>query len=472
MKKVCLLVISCLMMAGSSGQSVVSKLSAAVSQLENDAQLQAALVSICIVDQASGSVIFEKNSRIGVAPASTQKVITAAAALSILGSDYRYNTKLNLYKSDAKDGGGTGVIELAGSGDPSLGSWRYTASAAPQLLQQWSRFIVNSGKNIHWKGMYATGPAGSVAGGKMDVHLPDGYIWQDMGNYYGAGTAGLNWNENQYDIIFRSSKSGDTTAITGIKPAQDHLLFKNFVTAGKPGSGDNAFVYTAPFAKEAIVRGTIPPSRGSFSISGSMPDPAFSCLSELRRVLVGTGVQVDTIHGAFVMPASQRGADSVSFTYRSPSMDSLVYWFLRKSVNLYGEAFVRTIALQQSGIYDAETGIDLVKKFWISKGIPSSQINIADGSGLSPQNRVTTAALVRVLQYAKNQSWFKAFYDALPVFNGMKMKSGSINGARAYTGYHTSAAGKTYSFAIVVNNYEGSSSAVVNKMFRVLDCLK
>jgi len=306
----------------------------------------------------------------------------------------------------------------------------------------------------------------------MDVYVPDGYIWQDIGNYYGAGTSGLNWNENQYDVVFRSGRPGDTTAVVAVKPVQDNVLFRNYVTAGKAGSGDNAFIYAGPFAREAVIRGTVPPSRSAFSISGSMPDPSYSCLTDLRRTLLAAGAKVDTIHTAMMIPAIFKTSDSISYRYQSPGLDSLVYWFLRKSINLYGEAFVRTIANEQAQIYDAETGLDLIKKFWIARGIPSSQLNIADGSGLSPQNRVTTEALVKVLQYAKTQPWYKVFYDALPVFNGMKIKSGSINGARAYTGYHTSAAGRSYSFAIVVNNYEGSSSVVVSKMFKVLDCLK
>ena len=56
-----------------------------------------------------------------------------------------------------------------------------------------------------------------------------------------------------------------------------------------------------------------------------------------------------------------------------------------------------------------------MKKFWQQNGIDSSSINISDGSGLSPQNRVTTFAMVNALLYAQKQSWFQSFYNALPV---------------------------------------------------------
>ena len=95
-----------------------------------------------------------------------------------------------------------------------------------------------------------------------------------------------------------------------------------------------------------------------------------------------------------------------------------------------------------------------------------------DGSGLSPSNRVTAAALVKVMEYARKRPWFGAFYESLPTFNGLKMKSGTIGGAKSFTGYVKSKSGKQYVFAIVVNNFSGSASEVVGKMYRILDLLK
>ena len=42
--------------------------------------------------------------------------------------------------------------------------------------------------------------------------LLDGWIWEDIGNYYGAGVSGLNWHENQYDrkIKIARGREGDS----------------------------------------------------------------------------------------------------------------------------------------------------------------------------------------------------------------------------------------------------------------------
>jgi D-alanyl-D-alanine carboxypeptidase/D-alanyl-D-alanine-endopeptidase (penicillin-binding protein 4) len=54
----------------------------------------------------------------------------------------------------------------------------------------------------------------------------------------------------------------------------------------------------------------------------------------------------------------------------------------------------------------------------------------------------------------------------------MKLKSGTIRGAKAFAGYHTSKEGKQYVVAIIVNNYDGTAAAIVGKMYKVLDELK
>ncbi|MCA6452677.1 MAG: D-alanyl-D-alanine carboxypeptidase, partial [Chitinophagaceae bacterium] len=218
-----------------------------------------------------------------------------------------------------------------------------------------------------------------------------------------------------------------------------------------------------------FVRGTIPVEEKAFVIAGSFPDPAMQLLSTVNDFLGRSGIT----------PASYRvlygktipGGQELGKIY-SPPLDSLNYWFMRKSINLYGEAFLKTIAFESTGKGSTDKGVELVKKFWKERGIEASALRIIDGSGLSPQNRVTADALVDVLQYARGRSWFPAFYEALPLFNQMKLKSGTIGGAKSFAGYHTAKDGTTYTVAIIVNNYDGSAGEMVRKMFQVLDELK
>ena len=163
---------------------------------------------------------------------------------------------------------------------------------------------------------------------------------------------------------------------------------------------------------------------------------------------------------------------TIFHTETSPSLDSIIYWFLKKSINLYGESLIKTFAYEKKGFGATDSGVVIVKDFWKQKGVDENELNISDGSGLSPINRVTTHAQVEILKYAKTKEWFPYFYDAFPEFNGMKMKSGTISDVKAFCGYQTGKDGKEYIFSFIVNNYNGKTSELVSKMYKVLDNLK
>jgi D-alanyl-D-alanine carboxypeptidase/D-alanyl-D-alanine-endopeptidase (penicillin-binding protein 4) len=156
--------------------------------------------------------------------------------------------------------------------------------------------------------------------------------------------------------------------------------------------------------------------------------------------------------------------------YKSPPMDKIVYWFMRKSVNLYGETLIKTLGKEKNNNSSFESGIKVLKDFWKSKGINTSMINFADGSGLSPQNYVSARAEVQALLWATKQAWYSTYWESFPTYNNMKMKSGTIKDSKAYAGYHTSKEGKKYVYAIIVNNYSGND--INGELFRVLNVLK
>jgi D-alanyl-D-alanine carboxypeptidase/D-alanyl-D-alanine-endopeptidase (penicillin-binding protein 4) len=343
-----------------------------------------------------------------------------------------------------------------------LGSWRWNETKDKAILKKMVESISSKGiKVINGKIVY------NAANWETN-NTPGGWVWDDIGNYYGAGAGPVNWHENQYDLVLKSGSTiGDTVLIKSTKPTMVDMKLQSEVTAAKKGSGDNAYIYLAPQSSSGYVRGTIPVEEDNFIISGSMPDPGKQLTFELTNALKENGIQINA--------SSQKntgGKNELLITHTSPSLDSLNYWFLKKSINLYGEALVKIMAHEKSNFGSSEKGIDLIKGFWSRHGIASSAINIKDGSGLSPANRVTTKSLVTVLQYAKQQNWFASFYNALPEINNIKMKDGYIADVRSYSGYVKDKNGNEYTFSFIVNNFDGSASTARVKMWRVLDLLK
>lgn len=447
---------------GLHAQTVPERLAAAVQQLQGDSQMKHAIVGIAVVKTETGEKVFELNAQTGLAPASCQKTITSATAMELLEPAYRYHTILG-YDGVVSNHSLKGNLYLAGSGDPSLGSWRFNSTREDNVLNRWLQILKHNGiQKIE----------GALVGytGKWEAaNLPGGWIWDDIGNYYGAAPAALSWHENQYDLILRSGNTiGDTVKITGTKPKLYQVQIESQLLSAAKGTGDNAYIYLPPTSKHGFVSGTIPVNEKTFVISGSFPDPAIQLLSTIAAKLDSAKIRVARFYESAKAPVYKTIIDD----YSSPSLDSLNYWFMKKSINLYGEAFVKTIAYEKTGFGSADKGLELIKQFWKDRGIEPSALRIIDGSGLSPQNRVTVDALVKVLQYAYGRPWFSYFYDALPVYNQMKLKSGTIGGVKSFAGYHTAKDGTHYTVAIIINNYGGSAGEIVKKMFLVLDELK
>jgi D-alanyl-D-alanine carboxypeptidase/D-alanyl-D-alanine-endopeptidase (penicillin-binding protein 4) len=458
MKKFILITGYLLLVAYSFAQIVSQKLQNAFQQFESDSQLKHAISSLYVIDAKKGNVVFDKNSQVGLAPASTQKIITAATAFELLGKEFRYETKFG-YVGRIKGKSLRGNFFVKPSGDPTLGSWRWESTKDSNVLDK----ILTTIKKLN-----ITGYNDIVIDNKErnSETIPDGWIWQDVGNYYGAGAAWFNWRENQFDIILKSGeKIGDPVTVVNTKP-KSLLPVISYAKSDARGTGDNAYAYYPLNNLNVIVRGTIPINEGAFVISAANPYSASQFVYLLGNNLQ-TKLQIGQIHYEDHSPDT-----TILFSHFSPSLDSIVYWFLKKSINLYGEALIKTFAYEKKGFGATDTGVVIVKDFWKQKGLDPEELNIRDGSGLSPLNRVTTHAQVEILKYAKKQSWFPYFFDALPEYNNMKMKSGTISDVKGFCGYHTSGDGTQYIFSFLVNNYSGSSSALVQKMYKLLDVLK
>lgn len=422
-----------------------------------------ASISLLVIDNA-GKKITAINPQMGLAPASCQKVITASTAYTLLGHDYKYPTSLS-YAGKIENGTLDGDIIIKGSGDPSLGSWRYSSTKEDAIINEFAETISQQG--IH----EITGHVFADDLWKGEV-TPGGWIWEDIGNYYGAGARALNWRENQYDLHLHSGKNiGDPVSVASTTPSFiDGLKLTVEATSAAKGSGDNSYIFIPQFSKYGTLRGTIPVNEDSFTISGSMPHPGKQLAETLEASLKHTNIE--NVEKSYPATIKTFDVSHIFYTHYSPPLDSLVYWFLKRSINLYGEALLKTLAYKFTGYGSTDSGISVIQKFWADKNIDPYSMNIIDGSGLSPANRITTTVLVSVLQYAKKQLWFSSFYDALPLINGIKMKSGSISGVVSYTGFIKSKSGKEYTFAFIINNFYGSSNDVRKKMWALLDLLK
>jgi D-alanyl-D-alanine carboxypeptidase/D-alanyl-D-alanine-endopeptidase (penicillin-binding protein 4) len=448
---------------------LTSRLAQAFRAFENDPQAKYALTSMVVLDAKTGKQVFAKNENIGLATASTLKVITSATAFSILGKDFSYQTTLAYSGNIGPDGVLNGNLIIVGGGDPTLGSWRYEQSKENIVLSQWVTAIKAAGiKSLN----------GAVIGDDRlwgNTSIPEGWIWQDMGNYYGAAPSALSWRENQFDVHLKPGASvGSPVGIVKSIPSMPYLKIVNELKTGSAGSGDKAYNFMAPLANIAYLRGSWGIGINKPGVSLALPDPALDAAYRLQDTLKRLGIvssgpsttarQLSAEHKA--MPAVTAKLATVT----SPNLSQIIYWFNKKSINLYGEHLIRTLAWKAGKEATTPNGVEEVLKYWSAKGIDKNALNIVDGSGLSPATRVTAAAMANILFQAQKENWYPDYLKSLPIINGMTIKSGSIADVQAYAGYYTAANSNKYIVVININNYSGAK--ISNKLFRVLNVLK
>lgn len=444
-----------------------------ITELEKSTHLKHASWSFSVKNLSKNVYLLKHQSQLSLTPASTLKLLTTATALEILGKGYQYETKLFYTgKLDTVSGILDGDIIIKGGGDPSLRSSYFEHQKDNFLvLNEWVDLIINQ---LHIKKIQ--GAIIADASAFENEMIPSNWIWGDIGNYYGAGASGLSFMDNMYYLHFRTGRAGTKASILSTNPEIPGLTFSSEVIAN--GNSDNAYIFGAPYNYERTVTGSIPPYKSKFSIKGSIPDPAWFCAYSLTKNLKEKGVVIQEEANTFRLIQKETDQKTLIHTFKSPTLDSIIYFTNLKSNNLFAEHLLKTLSMHKYGQGTLSAGINELESFWKSKGMDLSGLNIADGSGLSRSNSITTQQQVEVLANMAGSENFEAFYNSLPVAgktgslsnmckgskaeNNLRAKSGYISRVRGYTGYVKNTKGDLLAFSMLANNYACTAAQMKN----------
>ncbi|WP_460954803.1 D-alanyl-D-alanine carboxypeptidase/D-alanyl-D-alanine endopeptidase [Spirosoma litoris] len=443
-------------------------------------------VALSVRRVRDGEELIGYNARMSLPSASTLKLITTATALAVLGPNYTYTTTLE-YDGAIKDSVLTGNLYIHGTGDPSLGSWRFTNYYdLPALLKSWADAVKAAGiRKIQ----------GMVVGDASlydDLTTPDTWPFGDLGNYYGASLSALNINENLFRVFFRPGKAvGTPTTVLRTDPLLPYLTFRNTVTTDAAHTGDQVNIYGVPFMNQQWLTGKVPMGEpaNEFSVKGSLPDPAYFAAYALQNQLVQNNITISnppvSIGGGLPASFSATGKRTVLNQHKSPPLTDLVQQTNFQSINLYAEAFLRTAALAlNKNVKSTSSSLEAVTTFWKSKGVNLDGFRIRDGSGLSTVGALTADNMTGILSVMGREKSFPQFYETIPIVGqtgtvrslargtiaagNIRAKSGSIEGVRAYAGYFTAADGEQMSFCILVNKFTpGQSRTITNELEKI-----
>lgn len=467
--------------AQSVDSTALANLSDAVLELQNSEFMRSGTLAVSVKSVKEKANIFALNPERSLPSASTLKLVSTATVLSLFGGDFKFQTFLE-YDGAIRGDTLAGNLYIHGTGDPSLGSDRFKGyPAAPEMISRWVAAVKRSGIK------YIKGKVLADASFFDKETVASTWIWGDMGNYYGAGVQGLNFNENFYRIKFKPGvEPGDPTTVIGTEPSIPYLSFTNQVTTGERGSGDQTIIYSSPLGNNALLTGTVPAGNAAFTVKGSIPDPAWYAAYALKNALSGNGVVVAeqepvTGNQNLITPNPKKVIDE----YKSPPLRELCQQANFWSINLFADAFFKQSGKRLSGKSGFDDAATAITGYWSGRGADLRGFYIKDGSGLSPSGSLTTQNLVDILSLASGDVSFQDFYKSIAVIgqNGtvrnlakgtkavgnMRVKSGSIEGTRAFAGYVTAKSGALLSFSIIANKYvPGSNRVISDSLVRIM----
>jgi D-alanyl-D-alanine carboxypeptidase/D-alanyl-D-alanine-endopeptidase (penicillin-binding protein 4) len=320
-------------------------------------------VSAEVADQ-SGQVLWSRGAGQMTAPASTEKVATAVAALTVLGPGARFSTKVVSGQGDS--------IVLVGAGDPTL-----TAGAAP---------ISEYPQPANLQELAAKTARALKAAHRTQVGL--GY---DASLYTGPGLA-PGWPESYVT-------TGDVTDITALEVDQGRVT-----TSDTPEDADDP----TNFRARAI-------------------EPALEAATSFAGFLNADGITITGEPSAGTAPHGAAVLGSVS----SPTVSAMVEQMLLESNNVIAENLARHVALA-TGHPASFAGAAAAETATLTRLGVGSGLDLVDGSGLSPEDKIAPSTLVRLLVLAASpqHAGLRAAITGLPVagFAGTLSEGQSVFG--------------------------------------------
>lgn len=462
-----------------------SSLQRSIENFASDTSLASASWGFEARNLQTGQTLASVNPNLALIPASTQKVVTTLTALALLGEDFRFATRLQ-YDGKIENGILKGNLYIHGMGDPALGATQlHDSLAIERTFEAWLAALHHAGIRSVEGHIIADGSA-------FDAHMvPPKWMWEDLGNYYGAGAHALTVYENMYTVFFQpGNREGAPATVLRTEPVIEGMEWVNEVTTGPRGSGDRVYIYGAPGYNQRWFTGTVPLGSNAFPVRGSIPDPGLHLASQFRSFLMARQITcTGKVHTHRTLESiSDPSVRILLHTWQSPPLATIAARTNMQSVNTYAENLIKYLGLHYKNEGSFARGAEVITEFWQQKGMPVRGMRIHDGSGLSPFNNLTAAQLVFMLgQAASNPALYEALTSGLPVAGrsgslerlftnsparGILMaKSGFLGNVRAYTGYTKNRKGELIAFAFIVNNYAGTSAVLRDRMVRVMESI-
>ncbi len=464
-----------------------------IDQVLVDPEVSRGFWGVDVVSLTTGKELYSYNSTRLFTPASNTKLFTTAAALALIGPDYKFHTTVETTGVVDKYGRLNGDLVLVGRGDPNLSGRVLPYNGRNDRSNPPIRVLENLADQLVQKGIkFVDGDL--IADDSYYAFERYGFGWsqEDLVSQDGAPASALTINDN---VIFVSVLPADRPgekAFVSITPYASYYKLDNRIITSPAGTGPrNVTIARQPGSNELTMWGNIPADDAGFTDALAIEDPAefagqlFRELLEKRGIVVYgntrvhhtelaslstfTVTTVASVGGGDVPRPRALTAPMVLASMESQPLIEDLQVINKVSQNLHAELMLRLLGREKGSSGTIEGGLEVVRGFLMKAGVRPEEYAFFDGSGLSRQNLVTPAAIVKLLQYADTQPWGPQFLNTLPLggidgsiglrFRGtaaqghVQAKTGSLGHVNALSGYATTASGDRVVFSIIANNH-------------------
>ena len=424
--------------------------------------LEHARWGIKIVSMDRDEILYEKNSRIPVVPASNLKIVTAAAALLRLGPEFRYETKV-VTDGSIVNGRLLGNLLVIGSGDPSISS-RILDGDGLSVFRDWADELKQQGiRRIE----------GSIVG--IDHHFDEERVaegWPASDAPYAAEVSALQFNENVIAVRVKPGKSGRMASVR-LYPDTRYVRVRNSVITRR-GHANRFVAYRTDHSNTIVVRGSIGSRDRSDVRYITIHEPATYFAAVFKETLERKGIRSNgyrhgTIEEASLLRTNPERYQTLT-SYSSPQLRSIVSAMMKSSQNLIADSLSKTIAAADGQTGSFHAALESIRRVLIPFGITPQELFMRDGSGLSSYNTITANLLTQILLGMWKHSYFEDFYRSFPVAGvdgtlrnrmtgtiaegRVHAKTGYIGAVRSLSGYVQSAEGEHLAFALITNDFD------------------
>lgn len=443
-------------------------------------EFESASISIYAIDVDSKQIFMDYDGLRLLNPASTTKLFSTALALELLGGDYSPKTTF-YYSGIIENSVLNGDLWIVGGGDMSLGSKYFDTENRQKFLKEWITLLQSQGISSINGTIYVDASDFGYEG------VPDDWLWGDIGNYYGAHFSGLMVYDNLLEYHFKTNTSGKPAELIYTFPRVDSLKFiSNILSSTK--SGDNSYIFGAPYSYIREGRGTLPQNNTNFMVKGSLPNPELQLGVELSRALSEVGFK----HDGSIISTRERQIKKPSevwrklFEYKGKTVRELAKVTNFESINIFAEGLMRLVSYEKTGSGKHDTASSYMQDYWRGK-LNTKALFINDGSGLARTNAINAKTMCELLIYMNTTKSKVDFYESLPVsgvsgtlksvaknqpaHGKIHAKSGTMRRTKSYAGYVETNSGKRIAFSFIVNNYTCSNKEIVQQMELLMNAL-